>query len=100
MLKFDTSQQDQIYDEIWHKKIENVLGEQTSYFFRDYLQYKNQEPLKVVNASNTKDLYQRFRDFVEENFSNRVNDFVNDIVKYVKLYKWIVFDHQDLIYIE
>jgi hypothetical protein len=51
----------------------------------------------VVNASNTKDLYQRFRDFVEENFSNRVNDFVNDIVKYVKLYKWIVFDHQDLI---
>jgi uncharacterized protein with ParB-like and HNH nuclease domain len=97
LLKFDTSQQDQIYDEIWHKKIENVLGEQTSYFFRDYLQYKKQEPLKVVNASNTKDLYQRFRDFVEENFSNRVNDFVNDIVKYVKLYKWIVFDHQDLI---
>jgi uncharacterized protein with ParB-like and HNH nuclease domain len=32
LLKFDTSQQDQIYDEIWHKKIENVLGEQTSYF--------------------------------------------------------------------
>lgn len=65
------------------------MNENSSKFFRDYLQYKTASSLKVVSDNNTKELYQQFKDFVEENFEDH-NNFVNDIVRFVKCYKWII----------
>lgn len=89
LLNMESNKQSDIYEKIWHPKIEDVLNENSSKFFRDYLQYKTASSLKVVSDNNTKELYQQFKDFVEENFENH-NDFVNDIVRFVKCYKWII----------
>lgn len=89
LLNMESNKQSDIYEKIWHPKIEEVLNENSSKFFRDYLQYKTASSLKVVSDNNTKELYQQFKDFVEENFEDH-NDFVNDIVRYVKCYKWII----------
>jgi uncharacterized protein with ParB-like and HNH nuclease domain len=88
LLKLESSEQTEVYEKIWHPKIENILNDDTSKFFRDYLQYKTSSSLKVVSDNNTKELYQKFKEFVESKFHNNT-DFVDDIVKYVKLYKWI-----------
>jgi uncharacterized protein with ParB-like and HNH nuclease domain len=89
LLNMESKNQSDIYEKIWHPKIEEVLFENTSKFFRDYLQYKTVSSLKVVSDNNTKELYQQFKDFVETNFENH-SDFINDIVRYVKCYKWII----------
>jgi uncharacterized protein with ParB-like and HNH nuclease domain len=89
LLRIESDKQTEIYEKIWHPQIESVLNDDTSKFFRDYLQYKKSTPLKVVSDNNTKELYQQFKEFVEINFENN-NDFINDILKYVKLYKWII----------
>lgn len=89
LLNMSSNNQADIYEKIWHPKIEEVLLEDTSNFFRDYLQYKTASSLKVVSDNNTKELYQQFKDFVETMFENR-NDFINDIIRYVKCYKWII----------
>lgn len=89
LLNMESNKQSDIYEKIWHPKIEDVLNENSSRFFRDYLQYKTASSLKVVSDNNTKELYQQFKDFVEENFEDH-NDFVNDIVRFVKCYKWII----------
>jgi len=89
LLNMESKNQSDIYEKIWHPKIEEVLCENTSKFFRDYLQYKTASPLKVVSDNNTKELYHQFKDFVETGFENH-NAFINDIVRYVKCYKWIV----------
>lgn len=89
LLNMESKRQSDIYEEIWHPKIENILNDNTSKFFRDYLQYKTNSSLKVVSDNNTKELYQQFKDFVEENFPNH-DDFINDIVRYVKCYQWII----------
>ena len=89
LLNMESNKQSDIYEKIWHPKIEDVLNENSSKFFRDYLQYKTASSLKVVSDNNTKELYQQFKDFVEENFEDH-NDFVNDIVRFVKCYKWII----------
>ncbi len=89
LLRIESDKQTEIYEKIWHPKIESVLNDDTSKFFRDYLQYKKSTPLKVVSDNNTKELYQQFKEFVENNFTNN-NDFIDDILKYVKLYKWII----------
>jgi uncharacterized protein with ParB-like and HNH nuclease domain len=89
LLNMESKNQSDIYEKIWHPKIEEVLIENTSKFFRDYLQYKTASSLKVVSDNNTKELYQQFKDFVETGFENH-NAFINDIVRYVKCYKWIV----------
>jgi len=89
LLNMESNKQSDIYEKIWHPKIEDVLNENSSKFFRDYLQYKTASSLKVVSDNNTKELYQQFKDFVEENFEDH-NDFVNDIVSFVKCYKWII----------
>ncbi|MCL1994189.1 MAG: DUF262 domain-containing HNH endonuclease family protein [Spirochaetes bacterium] len=89
LLNMNSNNQSKIYEDIWHPKIEAVLNENTSYFFRDYLQYKKASPIKVVNDNNTKELYQLFKIFVEENF-NTHSDFINDIIRYVYWYKWII----------
>lgn len=88
LLNMDSINQSDIYEKIWHPKIEEILNENTSKFFRDYLQYKTESSLKVVSDNNTKELYQQFKDFVETHFENH-NAFINDIVRYVKCYKWI-----------
>jgi uncharacterized protein with ParB-like and HNH nuclease domain len=89
LLNMESKNQSDIYEKIWHPKIEEILFDNTSKFFRDYLQYKTASSLKVVSDNNTKELYQQFKDFVETNFENH-SAFINDIVRYVKCYKWIV----------
>jgi len=89
LLNMESEKQSDIYEKIWHPKIEEVLNDDTSKFFRDYLQYKTASSLKVVSDNNTKELYQQFKEFVEDNFENH-NDFINDIVRFVKCYKWII----------
>lgn len=89
LLNMESKNQSDIYEKIWHPKIEEILLENTSKFFRDYLQYKTASSLKVVSDNNTKELYQQFKDFVETGFESH-NAFINDIVRYVKCYKWII----------
>ena len=89
LLNMNSINQSEIYEETWHPKIENVLGEYTSLFFRDYLQYKTKSPLKVVSDNNTKELYQLFKSYVNYNFTIHW-DFIKDIVRYVEWYKWII----------
>ena len=40
LLNMESKKQSDIYEVIWHPKIEEVFFENTSKFFRDYLQYK------------------------------------------------------------
>lgn len=89
LLNMESKNQSDIYEKIWHPKIEEVLFDNTSKFFRDYLQYKTVSSLKVVSDNNTKELYQQFKDFVDTEFENH-SAFINDIVRYVKCYKWII----------
>jgi uncharacterized protein with ParB-like and HNH nuclease domain len=98
LLNLESTKQTDIYEKTWHPEIEDVLKEYTSEFFRDYLQYKKSTSLKVVSDNNTKELYQQFKEFVEKNFQKSKDDFIDDIVKYVKLYKWIITEkNEDLI---
>ncbi len=90
LLQMNSDQQSDIYENTWYPSIENVFQENTSRFFRDYLQYKKLSSLKVVSDNNTKELYQQFKDFVVENAFESHNDFIQDIIRYVKCYKWII----------
>jgi len=89
LLNMNSESQSEIYENIWHPMIEEILNDNTSEFFRDYLQLKLSKPIKAVSDSNTKEIYFLFRKFVENNFRNR-NDFIDDIIVYSKWYKWIV----------
>ncbi len=85
----DSAFQSDIYEKIWHPKIETILQENTSEFFRNYLQFKTISSIKAVSDNNTKEIYHLFKNFVEDKFTNH-KDFINDIVKYVNWYKWII----------
>ena len=89
LLNMESNKQSDIYEKTWHPKIEEILYENTSKFFRDYLQYKTASSLKVVSDNNTKELYQQFKDFVDAEFDSH-SDFIKDIVRFVKCYKWII----------
>lgn len=89
LLNMDSDNQSKIYEETWHPKIEAVFNEETSKFFRDYLQFKTISSIKVVSDNNTKELYQLFKNFVESEFETH-SDFIKDIVRYVNWYKWII----------
>jgi len=89
LLNMNSSSQSKIYEDIWHPRIEAVLNENTSNFFRDYLQYKTMSSIKVVSDNNTKELYQLFKNFVENIFPAH-KDFIDDIIRYVNWYKWII----------
>ena len=91
LLNLNSNNQSDIYEKTWNPKIEAVLVDKTSEFFRDYLQYKTNSSIKVVSDNNTKEVYQFFKDFVETTFNERI-DFINDITKYVQFYKWIICD--------
>ncbi|MCE5305787.1 DUF262 domain-containing HNH endonuclease family protein [bacterium] len=91
LLNMDSNSQSDIYEKIWHPKIESVLLDNTSEFFRDYLQFKVVRSIKAVSDNNTKEIYQLFKNFVESQFNNH-KDFITDIVRYAKWYKWIISD--------
>lgn len=91
LLNMDSSSQSDIYEKVWHPKIESILLDNTSSFFRDYLQYKTVSSVKAISDNNTKEIYHIFKDFVEKKFPNH-NDFINDIVSYANLYDWIITD--------
>lgn len=98
LLSLKSDKQKDIYEKIWYPEIEGTLSDYTSNFFRDYLQYKTVNWLKVVNDNNTKELYQQFKEFVQTNFSENYDNFIDDIIKYVKLYRWIITEvHNDVI---
>jgi uncharacterized protein with ParB-like and HNH nuclease domain len=100
LLNMESSNQSEIYEKMWHPKIELILNDDSSKYFRDYLQYKTKSSIKVVSDNNTKEIYQLFKDFVENEF-NTHNDFINDIVRYVSWYKWIITEFvTDSIYID
>lgn len=81
--------QTRVYEELWHPKIENLLLDKSSTFFRDYLQYKLSRSIKVVSDSNIKEIYQVFRNYAETHFSNKTA-LINDLIKYSSWYNWIV----------
>jgi len=89
LLNMDSVNQENVYEKIWHPQIESILNDNTSDFFRDYLQYKTISSIKAVSDNNTKEIYQLFKSFVENEFDNH-KDFITDIVKYVIWYKWII----------
>ncbi len=89
LLKMDSKNQSDIYEKTWHPKIEAILNENTSAFFRDYLQYKTIHSIKVVNNNNTKEVYQIFKDYVNVGFKTH-KDFIADIVRYTNWYKLIL----------
>lgn len=94
LLNMKSNHQSEIYENTWHPLIEDVFQDNTSRFFRDYLQYKTVSSLKVVSDNNTKELYQQFKDFVENTFKSH-NDFIQDIIRYVKCYKWIIQENNN-----
>lgn len=89
LLNMNSESQSDIYEKTWHPKIELVLNDETSKFFRDYLQYKTRSSVKVVSNNNTKEIYQLFKEFVNSEFGNH-KEFINDIVRYTKWYKYII----------
>jgi uncharacterized protein with ParB-like and HNH nuclease domain len=89
LLNMESSKQTEIYEKVWHPKIESILKENTSVFFRDYLQFKTASSIKVVSVNNTKEVYQIFKEFVEDNFDDH-NDFIKDIIRYTNWYKFII----------
>lgn len=89
LLKMDSKKQSDTYEKIWHPKIEAVLNENTSAFFRDYLQYKTIRSIKVVSNNNTKEVYQIFKDYVNSEFKTH-QDFITDIVRYTNWYQLIL----------
>lgn len=91
LLKMGSENQTKIYDEIWYPKIEKVFGDNTSKFLRDFLQYKKSLPVKTVSDNNTKEIYKEFKDFIVDNYQTS-QDFIDDIIKYVDPYKWMIFE--------
>lgn len=89
LLNMNSSQQSEVYERIWFPKIENILEDNTSLFFRDYLQYKLNTSIKAVSDNNTKEIYQTFKSYILNNFHNH-NDFIDDIINYSIWYKWII----------
>lgn len=96
LLNMESNKQSKIYEDIWHPRIEKVLEENTSKFFRDYLQYKTATPLKVVSDNNTKELYKQFKEFVDAEFETH-NDFINDITRFVIPYSQIIYEQTNYI---
>ena len=89
LLNMNSENQSEIYENTWYPRIEQVLKDKASDFFRDFLQLKTANPIKVVSDNNTKEIYAAFKDFVLENYPAH-KDFIDDIVSYVKPYKWII----------
>jgi uncharacterized protein with ParB-like and HNH nuclease domain len=93
LLSLDSKKQASLYETEWQPKIEAILDDNTSRFYRDYLQYKTGSSIKVVNDekadSNTKEVYQIFKDYVNNNFKTH-DDFITDIIRFAPWYSWII----------
>lgn len=89
LLNMDSNNQSIIYVTIWYPKIEQLLKDSSSDFFRDFLQYKTVSSVKAISDNNTKEIYSFFKAFVEESYSDH-KLFIDDIEQYVKLYTWII----------
>ncbi|MGP1580994.1 MAG: DUF262 domain-containing protein [Wolinella sp.] len=92
LLSMDSKKQSDVYETIWYPKIESQLtisASSTSDFFRDFLQYKISASIKAVSDNNTKEIYTKFKNFVDGSYPNH-EAFIDDIIKYVKLYMWII----------
>ncbi|MEL3907206.1 MAG: DUF262 domain-containing HNH endonuclease family protein [Treponema sp.] len=92
LLNMDSKNQSTIYEQIWYPRIELQLKENTSDFFRDFLQYKTATSIKAISDNNTKELYAEFKKFVEITYANH-KLFIDDIVQYVTLYKSIIYEN-------
>lgn len=89
LLGMSSDEQTKIYEGKWYPQIEQILtDERTSKFFRDYLQYKTVQWVKVVSDNNTKEVYHQFKEYVLHAFETR-EAFVDDILPYVRWYDWI-----------
>jgi len=91
LLGMKSADQTIVFNEKWHPLIENVFQDKSSHFFRDYLQYKERKPHKVVSDNNTKELYAAFKNYVERTFGYDKNAFIEDILRYVPWYSWIIY---------
>jgi len=91
LLGMNSADQATVFNEKWHPMIENIFQDKSSHFFRDYLQYKESKSHKVVSDNNTKELYAAFKDYVERTFGSDKNAFINDILRYVPWYSWIIY---------
>jgi uncharacterized protein with ParB-like and HNH nuclease domain len=90
LLGMESDKQTTVFEDIWHPGIEDVLKENSSNFFRDYMQFKESKSFKVVSNNNTKELYALFTEFIEREFGNNKRAFIDDIVRYVPWYQWII----------
>ena len=95
LLGMESTEQADVFEKQWHPEIENVLGENLSNFFRDYLQFKNSKAFKVVSDNNTKELYGQFTEFAKQHFKASDGNLdkkalISDIIRYVPLYKYII----------
>ncbi|MBN2693187.1 hypothetical protein JXR93_00870 [bacterium] len=80
-----------IYKNLWDFKVKSLLFNKASEFFRDYLQLKTAKSIKIVSDDDIKNIYQLFKNFIANRFTN-YKEFINDVVDYVKYYKWIIDD--------
>ena len=89
LLNMDSENQSDVYEHIWYPEIERQLEDNASSFFRDFLQYKKHASIKAISDNNTKEIYAACKDFVGTAYASH-KDFIDDIVPYVRLYKWII----------
>jgi len=97
LLGMATEMQTKVFEDVWHPNVEDSLRENTSDFFRDFMQYKESKSYKVVSNNNTKELYAFFKEFIKEHFEDNKQSFIDDIVRYVPMYRWIVEVNQAVI---
>ena len=89
LLNMSSQKQTEAYEKVWYPEIEEPLGDSTSGFLRDYLQLKLATSLKSISDSNTKELYQQFKDYAIDNWAIR-DELMADIVSYVDCYRFII----------
>lgn len=89
LLNFPADKQTKIYETLWFPKIEQPLGDKSSEFFRDFLQYKTQKLLKVVSNNSTKEIYAEFKNYIATKYKDNT-EFINDIISYAPLYKLVI----------
>lgn len=89
LLNFPADKQTKIYETLWFPKIEQPLGDKSSEFFRDFLQYKTQKLLKVVSNNSTKEIYTDFKNYIDTKYKDNT-EFINDIISYAPLYKLVI----------
>jgi uncharacterized protein with ParB-like and HNH nuclease domain len=99
LLEYDSKSQTDLYENVWHPRIEKILKDDLSAFFRDYLQLRLCMPLKTINHDNTKELYRKFKEYVGK-YDSTKRVFIGEILTLVDAYSWIVNNENDNIITE